>query len=192
MKINNSMKTKLIYGVLLCVFLLPTILAFAVSSQYYENNPLYMQPWETTETFFTLQNIAGTKNVTLRAEITYGKEILKLVDNNETYKVPLGEKVKVNFKISTPADAKIGDKFPITLTFTTITSSQEPIAIGSSIGKGFEVIIGQPSDFREVPKEKTKISTIIYILIGIIILIVIIFLLQKRKKKSTKKIKAFW
>ena len=189
MKINNKMKTKLIYGVLLCVFLLPTILAFAVSSQYYENNPLYMQPGETTETFFTLQNIAGTKNVTLRAEITYGKEILKLVDNNETYKVPLGEKVKVNFKISTPADAKIGDKFPITLTFTTITSSQEPIAIGSSIGKGFEVIIGQPSDF--VPKEKTKISTIIYILIGIIILIVIIFLLQKRKKKSTKKIKAF-
>ena len=74
-------------------FLLPLLAAFAVSSQYYDANPLYMQPGETVETFFTLQNLAGDKEVTLRADITDGKNILTLTDAAEVYIVPAGEKV---------------------------------------------------------------------------------------------------
>ena len=158
------------------------VMAFAVSSQYYDGYPLYMQPGETTNTFFTLQNIAGTKNITVKAEIKDGKDILELTDASNIYKVPIGEKTKVNFKITAPSNSEIGDKFPITLTFITITEQGEsPVAIGTSIGKGFEVIIGQPSDFVEVPQEK-KNYLWVYIVIGVIILLIIVFFVIKKKQ----------
>ena len=90
---------------LLCS-IVPNVLAFAVSSQYYDTNPLYMQPGETVETFFTLQNLAGDRNVTIMARITYGEKIITLLDESDIYNVPLGEKKKVNFKITIPSDTK--------------------------------------------------------------------------------------
>jgi hypothetical protein len=182
------MKKIIFLVVIVCVLLFPSLMAFAVSSQYYDANPLYMQPGETVETFFTLQNLAGDKEVTLRADVTDGKDIITLTDPADVYTVPVGEKMKVHFSVHAPTDAKKGDVIPVTIIFTTITTSNGPVQIGSSIGKGFNVIIGQRSDFVEVPAQKTN-----YLLIGIvtiIALLIIVFIIKKfrgRKQPVRKK-----
>jgi len=79
------------------ILLSNSILAFAVSSQYYGNNPLYLQPGESVEMFFTLQNLASTEDVRLQATVTEGEDIIELTDSSEIYDVPSGEKTKVNF-----------------------------------------------------------------------------------------------
>lgn len=185
MKKEIKIEKRILLSIIAIILLLNLygVIAFAVSSQYYDNNPLYMQSGETVDTFFTLQNIAGTENITLKAKIEYGENILTLLDDTDIYVVPSGGKVKVNFKITAPTDAKKDDKFPITIMFTSLkTSSSGPVAIGASVGKGFDVIIIEPPILEETPtKEKIKISTIIYILIGIIILIVIIFFVARNR-----------
>lgn len=178
---KNIFYKRIIFLFAIILILLPNVIAFAVSSQYYDNNPLYMQPGETVDTFFTLQNIAGTENITLKAKIEYGEDILTLLDNTDIYTVPSGGKVKVNFKITAPTDAKKDDKFPITIFFTSLrTSSGGPVAIGASVGKGFDVIIKE-AEVIGAPKEKTQIPIWAYIIIGIIILVIIIFLVLKKK-----------
>lgn len=177
---NKNIYTRIILiGIIFA--LLPQVIAFAVSSKYYDGYPLYMQPGETTETFFTLQNIAGTQNITLKAKIEEGENIITLLDESDTYNVTIGGKVRVNFRINAPSDSKIGDKLPITIFFTQISTQEKgSVAIGGSIGKGFDVLIGQPSDF--VPKEKPETNRSYYIIALIIILIIIIFFVVKKSK----------
>jgi len=173
------------------IFLTPYLMAFAVSSQYYDNNPLYMKPGESVETFFTLQNVAGETNITVKAEITDGKNIVELSDVSDIYIVPKGEKTRVNFKVMAPSDSKIGDKFPLTIMFKTVTSQGEnPIALSSSIGKGFEVIIGEPSRVEEVPIKK---NNYLWIDLIVVLIVVIIFVLINRKyaKKGLAELRNF-
>jgi len=183
---------KEIFLVMVAIILISgNVLAFAVSSRYYEDNPLYLQPGESTETFFTLQNLAGTNDISLKAGIIVGENIVEITDNSDTYNVPLGEKAKVNLKITVPIDAKKGDMFPVTLMFTTIVTENEgPIALGGSVGKGFNVVIGEPSDFDENGNLKTNLSWIVYLIVSLIIAITIIgavaFYLRKNRKISKK------
>ena len=180
------MKQKITYKKISIIFvaiiiLSSSVFAFAVSSQYYADNPLYIKPGDSVDTFFTLQNHAGINDVTVQAQITKGADITVITDSNpdNIYLIPLGGKTKVNFRITIPADAKIGDKFPITMIFSSLSSNDGgPIALGSNIGKGFDVIAGEDIDFREIPTppEEPKNNTFwVYIIIGVVILIIIIF-----------------
>ena len=163
-----------------------SVFAFAVSSQYYEGNPMYLQPGESTEMFFTLQNLASEEDVRLQAEITDGANIIELTDASDIYDVRVGEKVKVNFMVTAPADAKKGDSFPVTIMFGTITSGEGPIGLSGNIGKGFNVVIGEPSDFDENGNLKTNISWIISLALAIVVIGTAVFYLR-RNKKSPKK-----
>ena len=167
-----------------------SVFAFAVSSQYYGGNPLYLQPGESTEMFFTLQNLASEEDVRLQAEITDGANIIELTDASDIYDVRVGEKVKVNFMVTAPADAKKGDSFPVTIMFGTITSGEGPIGLSGNIGKGFNVVIGEPSDFDENGNLKTNFSWVAYAVIALAIAcaaISIFYLRKRRNKKSSKK-----
>jgi len=190
MKQKTTLKE--IFLVMAAVILISSnVLAFAVSSRYYEGNPLYLQPGGSMETFFTLQNLAGTNDINLKAGIIVGEDIVEIIDDSDTYNVPLGEKAKVSLKITAPIDAKKGDMFPVTLMFTTIvTENESPIAFGGSVGKGFNVVIGEPSDFDENGNLKTNFSWVAYAVIALAIAcaaISIFYLRKRRNKKSSKK-----
>ena len=157
------------------------VLAFAVSSRYYEGNPLYMQAGQTVEGKFLLQNHAGTEDVSVTADISQGADLIELIGSNN-YLVPKGGKIEVNYKITAPSNAKHGEKFPVTVFFGGGTSGSGPISLSSNIGTGFDVIIGAESDF--VKDEDTSLfkTNLLYFVVGIILLIIIIFVVMKNKK----------
>ena len=175
---------KEIFLIMTAVILISSnVLAFAVSSQYYGGNPLYLQPGESTETFFTLQNLASTEDVRLQARITDGNDIIKLTDSSDIYDVPAGEKTKVNFIVTAPANAKKGDTFPVTIMFSTATGGEGgPIALSGNIGKGFDVAIGAPSDF-EIKETKFPL-TILYVITAIILAITTLIIIRKKLSKT--------
>lgn len=192
MMIQKTMCKKIFLIMMTMVLISSNILAFAVSSQYYggnPGNPLYLQPGGSIETFFTLQNLAGTEDIRLHARITEGQDIIELTDSSDIYDVPLGEKTRVNFIVTAPAGAKKGDTFPVTIMFGAITSGEGPIGLSGSIGKGFNVVIGDPSDFNEDGSLKTNFSWIVYVIIALAIACAAIFIFYLRKRKSFRPIK---
>ncbi|MBI4116751.1 hypothetical protein HY449_03330 [Candidatus Pacearchaeota archaeon] len=167
-----------------------SVLAFAVSSQYYEGNPLYLQPGETRDVKIMLQNHAGTEDVSIKTEISEGKEIVELKDSNDIFLVPQGGKTDVYFKISAPFNAKKGDVFPVTLMFASSTvGGEDPIGLSGSIGKGFNVVIGEPSDFEA--KEAKFSPKVIYGLIGVVLVVIAFLIARKKFSKKNKKTNKF-
>ena len=179
------MYKEIFLAVMAVIFISSNVLAFAVSSQYYGGNPLYLQPGESTETFFTLQNLASTEDVRLQAKITEGENIVKLTDLSEIYNVPAGEKTKVNFLVTAPANAKKGDTFPVSMEFTTAAIGGGPIALSGSVGKGFNLVIGKDSDFTG-NKTQSKFSWTYLIVALIVALVIVIYFVFKKKKFSKK------
>ncbi len=167
--------------VLFIVLISNNILAFAVSSKYYGNNPLYLQPGETADIKLVLQNQAGTQDINVKISITEGYNVIKITEMNDTLRIPKGEKIDANFKVSAPLNSKEGDIFPISIEFTTVISNEEPIGISGSIGKGFNLVIGKKNDSKESLKEQ-KNSIFTYLVIGIIIIAIIIYFILKNKK----------
>ena len=175
------MKLLYIFGIFLmgvCITL-ASVFAFAVSSQYYDGNPLYLLPGQSQTTKFILQ--AGAKNVSLIAKISEGKDIITITDPQTIYTISAGEKTDVHFIVTAPLDAKHGERFPVSIEFNTIstTSGEGPITIGSSIGKGFDLIIGDAADFKKSSQEKNN-HVWIYIGIALVVLICIVFILGKK------------
>ena len=163
-----------------------SVSAFAVSSQYYGDNPLYLQPGQSQEIKMMLQNNAGTEDINVKlTEIKEGKDIIEMKDSKDVFLVPKGGKTDVYFKVTAPSDAKKGDIFPVTLMFASIAAGNNPIGLSGSIGKGFNVVIGQASDFAESPKGGNN-RTAIYLILGIALLIAAIYFLLKRKDFSKK------
>ena len=176
---------KIIYkaGILVGILILLTssVLAFAVSSKYYEGYPMYIPVGETQNTHITLQNLASTEDVRVRANIISGGEVIELTDSSNEYLIPAGQKTTVNMKITIPSDAKLQEVYNVDIQFTTITTSESgTFGLSSGIGKGFKVIVGTGA----VTEKPVKWNT--YLIIGIIILIVlalVILLIRKNKKK---------
>lgn len=158
------------------LFLISSVSALAISSSYWSG--LRLSPGETKEIYLTLQNIVGQEDLYIQGNILNGSEIVKLSDSNTLYSVPLGSKTKVNMTITIPEDAKLGDKYLIDLSFTTVkVGGAGAFGFGSSIGQKINVIIGSDSEI------KTKQTTqTIYIVIGIVILLAIIIFVAKKKK----------
>ncbi len=172
------------------IILLSTyVSAFAVSSAYWDENPLKLTQGETIDFHILLQNIGGTKDINVRADIVTGSEILELIDQSEEYTIPAGGKTKVNLRATVPADVKIEDTFPIEITFTTITETGTGVfGFGSAIGHKFDVVVAPTAEQRaKLEKQEQIIQWAIYLIIGIVILAVIIFFIVKKKKIKGKK-----
>ena len=192
MKQNNIIKIFLIIAAI--TLFSSSVLAFAVSTKYYGDNPLYLQPGQTIDAKFVLQNHAGTEDVTVQAGITEGAEIIKLTGSSDIYLIPRGGRIDVNYQVTAPSGARVGDKYAISVEFSSTGSSEEAIAFSSSIGTGFDVFIGALVDYVEEEPEvelspESKVSSTLYLIIGIIILIIIILIVLKKrnKKKGNRK-----
>ncbi len=184
-------KTTFIVVILLIAFSYG-VNAFGVSSPYWDENPLYVQPGETKDVAMSLQNMVGDSDVTAIADLRSGSEIATITDDNKNYLVPLGvSNVPVNLKIQIPVDAKPGKEWNIGITFNTVAENTGGgVGIGSGVTKGFKVIVA------EKPKISAQASKILGIqtLTGVIILIVILIILflgikHFYKRKNSKDVK---
>ena len=86
--------------------------AFGASTPYWDENPLRLAPGESTIIELTLQNMMGTEDISLSAEITSdGEGIATLVNPDMIYSVPLGtENIKVPIEVTVPTDVNQGGK----------------------------------------------------------------------------------
>lgn len=166
--------------VLLIMLFSVYVSAFGVGSAYYEDSPLRISPGETKEIIFNLQNMPGPEDIIARPSIAQGSEIMKI--SSEDILVPVGGSVNVKAEVSIPSNAKIGKIYPVTISFTTVTKSESgTFGLGSSIGRNFNVIVGEATKISE--SKKTFLWA--YFIVGII-LILIIFSLILKKRKSKK------
>lgn len=160
--------------------------AFGIGSAYYKENPLEISAGETKEIIFNLQNGPGPEDITARASITKGSEIMT-IDSNDIF-VPVGGSVDVKASVNIPIDAKIGDIYPVEIAFITVTKAGAgTFGFGSSVERSFNVVIVPTAEERARLAEQKPISSwIIYLIIGIVIIILIILAILFRLKKKKR------
>lgn len=182
---NNKINMRI--GIFAGIFLLlmSPVFAFGVSMPYMENKELYLFPGEVRNLEFILQVEQGTSETNAKAVIVEGAEIIKLTDSSDIYHVVPMEFTPVNFKITIPENAQIGDSYHVKLEFST-EAGPGSFAFGSAIEQNFDVIIGEkPALLPEEEKEVTLLMNfLIYGIITLILVIVIIIFFRIRRKSK--------
>ena len=178
-------KIILVLIALLLLSFVPAVSAFGVSASYWDTRPLTLSRGETEVVPLGLQNTLGQEPLNLKAELSAGSEIAKIIDHSLEYYLPLKSKdeVFVNVKIEVPGDAPIGKEYNVAVTLTTIAPGKKGgVGIGMSIVKKFPVIVTTETGSRTDP--------IIYYGIGAIVIVMIalgLFLLVIKRKKKRRR-----
>ena len=174
------MKTKTLYfGILIALLIVPFVTAFGIVSPYMPSDNFVMQPGETKDLKFGLQNMVGNEDLTLQVSLLKGSEIARLTDTSNTYLVKFGTSdTEVNLKIEVPANVTVGTSYPVIVSFATVTSgaSAGGAAVGTGIEKNFNVLVGEKT-------EKPANLMWVWIVAVIIVIVIIIVLLSKKKKR---------
>ena len=175
MRIEKS----LYLGILALMLILPVAAAFGVSTPYWKENPLIMQPGETKEVSLNLQNMVGSEDLNVQVDLLAGQEIAKITDVSTVYPVKIGTAdTYVHMTISVPKNATIGTKYTLTTSFTTVDSGQSAgVKMGTGMEKSFDVIVGEVKEGTPSPISTTAMA----IIIALIIIVAIILLAKKKK-----------
>ena len=173
----------------LLIILSYNVNAFGVSSPYWDENPLYVNPGEIKEVTMSLQNMVGGGDIKAVAVLDSGKEIASLLDKSTTYNIPLGNSnVPVHLKISVPQNAKPKQEWQVGVAFNTVVENNQGVGVGSGVSKGFKVIVKEP--ITSVSGKVTKpilSSQLLGFLILVIILIILSLIIKHFHKKREKK-----
>lgn len=178
----------------LCVILALAVIpfgvnAFGITSAYYPENPLTLQPGETKTLAVGLSNNAGEpQNLTVVAEITKGAEIAQLSEPGRQYDVPFGtnNNVGINFVVTAPAEDPVGKVYEIEITVTTVTpGTGGGVVLGQSIGETIPVLIVS-STGTTTPKKQFPVELIVLLVLAVLLIIAIIIVILGMKKKKKK------
>ena len=184
MALNNKMggkkmiKSVSMFGMF--ILLISFASAFAVSSRYWEENPLLANPGETVEFFVVLQNIAGEGgDVEVEGLFSKGGDITKFTSESNIYSVPFGEKVNVNMSVTIPEDVILNETIEIIVAFKIISSGDgEQFGLGSSIEREIPVKV-----IIEKQEDVAFLDNYIYYVLGLVVLIFVITYFWVKKKK---------
>jgi len=158
--------------------------AFGVSSPYWNDNPLGMQPGEEKIVSFNLQNMVGDSDVQVKAVLTKGSEIASI--EKDIYIVKLGTyDTKVPLAIKIPEDAEIGKVYTIAVEFKTMTPGDNGVAMGIGMSEGFDIIIEAP--VAQEAAETAPVSAESYVALTAAVIVLAAFIIAFAAKKKTKK-----
>lgn len=178
---NNLMGKEVLIGIIILICI-SNISAFAISSDYWRDNPLKMYPSESTKFSLTLQNLGSSSDLRLKAVITTGSAVLRSTDSSNVYIIPAGERGLANFVATLPSDAKPGQVYNVKIDFSEVKDSQSgEFGFGTAIGQSFDIVALSS-------EEPTKPNTaLILSIVGIVIVLgaILYFLLRKKKRKSS-------
>ncbi len=179
----NFKEIKIKIGIFLGILILFSgmVSAFSVSAPNIENDILFLYPGAEVDLKFVLQDSGESFDITAKADILQGSEIIKLVDRKNIYTISPGEKIPVNYRIKIPETAVIGQEWSVVLSFSKAGSSGTGLSFGSTIDQIFKVTAGEKPPI--LPEEPKKSLTWFYVLIGVGILVAIFFIKLKRKKR---------
>ena len=179
-----NVKKQILMASLMLAVLSVSVAAVGISTPYWKENPLVMQPGELKDVVLNLQNMVGDKDVILRATLEEGSEIAEITDTNTDYLVPSKTAdTNVHVRIKIPSDAQAGDLYKLRFSFTTVTSGESgAVALGLSIDKSFDVIV---EEIRE--PEKPAFSTTGYTLAVLVLAVLLLlwwWISQKKKRRG--------
>jgi hypothetical protein len=174
-KTNNKTRKVLVAALLLSFFVISLASAFGIGFPYTRADPLSMYPGETTTVSFSLGNKDAEGGMDVKGEVSSTGNIATL--EKETYNIPYNGEITPNMIIKIPVNAKVGDSYTITVTFsqTNAGGSGESIAIGGMATRVFDVVVTE-KPVTPAPPEEPKSNAIFWV-IGIIVVIVIIALI---------------
>ena len=188
---------KIIMYALLLTIIANFVSAFGITSFYWEpDRSLSLLPGETRNVELQLQNMVGSEDITVSAEVTEGKEIAVILDTSNIYKVSAGHKdVYINLKITMPENYLPGQKTTVTVSVKDVGEGEGGMMdFGTAVLTSFPVVQGQSSVPVEIQKSTVKEkSMVLYFVLPIalisIVAIAVIMLFVKRRKKpfSTNK-----
>jgi len=122
---KTTKKIWLSAGILLMgILVMGNVLAFAVSSMYWEEYPLTLNPGETKQAVIVLQNMAGTEPISARVGIMQGSNIASLDEPDKVYEIAVGQRIDVPFTVTISADSTIGGTSNIIFDITTTYNHQ--------------------------------------------------------------------
>jgi hypothetical protein len=174
------MKTiKLILPIIFVLLLVSFVHGFGVGSPYWEENPLTMYPGEIKEVDFNLQNMVGTEDYDVVAEVKQGMEIAELKRDSYTVKYGTSDTL-APLEIRLPNNAT--GTYRVKVDFKTVKSgSGGGVAMGTGMNIAFDVIVSGTA-----PKKGNMIPTsLMFAMIALILILVIsLVVLVKRRKKD--------
>ncbi len=154
--------------------------AFAVTSYYWEEHPLTLEPGQTKDVqAFGLQNLVDGKDLTAIATLGSGKGIAQIIDSSNIYFVPFGRKdVYVNLRITIPENTPIGKEYDVGVSFS-ITPNNEgkTVQLVSGIDSSIKVRVGKEEEklakvVEKVGKRRVNVTN--NLLLGLITLLIVV------------------
>lgn len=164
------------------IMAIPFSSAVGVVSEYWggpTEKPLYVNPGETKEAIFTLQNMVGDAELTFKATIIEGQEWARLANPDQVYLVPAqSSDVKVKVLVTIPADTPIGTSQRIGVSFSQVTETDSgQFQFGSAFDKYFYVTIPAPT----AAESSSNNTMLIGIIAGVILVAAIIWIVARKK-----------
>ncbi len=189
-KIKRRLTIKVPVLAILLISIISVISALGVSTPYWNTNPLKLQPGESTIVTLGLQNLVGTENVSLRANITKGSEIATIIDEDLDYFIPLGsEDVTVNIEVKIPQNAEVNKVQDIEVSFLQVSSGEGGgfFTVASAFTQRIPVlVVGEPTEsavYGQKP-EKLGVNIVTWAILALIILGIIVAAVIIKKKRQ--------
>lgn len=159
------------------VFALNLIIAFSPISSYSEERPLALYPGQEKEVIVNIFPTAEEGRIQVEASLIEGTSVASISDTSKVYEASPGVENAglVHLKVRVPSSAVIGSTYTIKSKYINKNPSAEAGTVGFSVESTntFKVVVVEkPSN---VP-ETEGLSTIWWILGGIIILVLIILI----------------
>ncbi|MEK6919257.1 MAG: hypothetical protein AABW73_04445 [Nanoarchaeota archaeon] len=192
---NNKLLSAL---VIIAVLTISLVSAFGVAGY---DTPVKVKPGESIDLAFRVQNLAGTEDYSLKAEIRGGEGIsVTTLDPSTTYSLRHGEIVRVNFRVIMPAEAQAGEKYEVRADFTTGPLNSEggaPLGIQSIISDkviiqvagetdNSQKITPQPEEKTELAKNNSNIAKIVVLATLLAAAILAGYYVRRKNKEKTK------
>lgn len=157
--------------------------AFAISSPYWNDNPLNISPGESKNFFIVLNNGAGAvEDMRVQCKIAEGGDIA-VISGSGIYDVPAGGKVSADLSVQIPAGMSVGMSRTVKLSCSPIgtgNGSGAPVMLAQAIEQIFPVNVVEQ---QIVPVAESSGSNMwIYVVVGVIIVILLLVLVLGRKK----------
>lgn len=171
-------------ALLLMIAMISAVSASGVVVPYFKDDTLKVYPGDTTSVGFTLQNGGGaTQTVTFKATIISGSEIASLA--SDTYVVPVNGEVPVSVKLNIPSTAAIGTKYPLAISFVSVTSGTSgAVNVGVGMQASVNILVEQAP---AVEQPAPIMSNTAWIAVAVIVLVIIIWIILSQKKSSRKR-----
>ena len=196
-KYNLKMKQTLMLGFMLVlgIFMMHGAIAVGVAAPYWDTEgnekPLVLQPGESEEFNFVLQNPKEDYDVVFTANVVKGNDFVEFVSSEEEYFLPAGtDEYPVTVRVSVPETTPLGTVQKIKFDFLSKIADEESSQFGSGFGKSFDLIVQEKAEpnashiDEEKPETSGTLNGYVFLILGIVVGLAIVGLIVYRSKKK--------